>query len=67
MGANGTIHGDPHTQLHQNYKSYRSIEMGANVPTGVSPNKSGSHGYQYILVVGAFSAFFFGTSTYPQQ
>ena len=41
--------------------------MGANVPTGVSPSKSGSHGYQYILVVGAFSAFFFGMSIYPLQ
>jgi hypothetical protein len=34
--------------------------MGASIPTGVPPSKSGSKGYQYILVVGAFSAFFFG-------
>lgn len=34
--------------------------MGASIPTGVAPSKSGSHGYQYILVVGAFAAFFFG-------
>ena len=27
---------------------------------GLSPSKTGSHGYQYILVVGAFSAFLFG-------
>jgi hypothetical protein len=34
--------------------------MGASVSTGISPAKSGSHGYQYILVVGAFAAFLFG-------
>ena len=36
--------------------------MGASIPTGISPSKSGSHGYQYILVVGAFAAFLFGKS-----
>jgi phosphate/sulfate permease len=37
--------------------------MGGSVPTGVSPRVSGSHGYQYILVVGAFAAFLFGWGT----
>ena len=36
--------------------------MGAGVATGVAPNKSGSRGYQYIVVVGAFGAAFFGKS-----
>ena len=34
--------------------------MGAGVATGVAPEKSGSKGYQYIVVVGAFGAAFFG-------
>ena len=36
--------------------------MGAGVATGVAPSKSGSRGYQYIVVVGAFGAAFFGES-----
>jgi hypothetical protein len=36
--------------------------MGAGVATGVAPEKSGSKGYQYIVVVGAFGAAFFGKS-----
>lgn len=36
--------------------------MGAGVATGIAPEKSGSKGYQYIVVVGAFGAFFFGKS-----
>ena len=34
--------------------------MGAGVATGVAPSKSGSKGYQYIVVVGAIGAAFFG-------
>lgn len=34
--------------------------MGAGVATGVAPSKSGSRGYQYIVVVGAIGAAFFG-------
>lgn len=34
--------------------------MGQGVATGVEPSKSGSKGYQYIVVVGALGAFFFG-------
>ena len=30
---------------------------------GISPSTSGSHGYQYILIVGAFSSFLFGWGT----
>jgi hypothetical protein len=41
--------------------------MGASIPTGISPEKSGSHGYQYILVVGAFAAFFFGKNDLQAQ
>lgn len=36
--------------------------MGAGVATGVAPEKSGSRGYQYIVVVGAIGAAFFGKS-----
>lgn len=41
--------------------------MGAGVATGVAPSKSGSKGYQYIVVVGAIGAAFFGKTETRQS